>query len=63
MTFDELDKKYNIKRFVFMWTKDYEPDMGFHVLGHMFEHVVNTERGNSDRQELDWGDLEYGKDT
>ena len=42
-TFEELEKKYNIKRFVFMWLEDYEPNMGFHVLGHMIEHVVNSE--------------------
>ena len=42
-TFEELDERYNIKRFVFMWLEDYEPNMGFHVLGHLIEHIVNTE--------------------
>ena len=63
-TFEELDEKYNIKRFVFMWLEDYEPNMGFHVLGHMIEHVVNSElAAPEETKDLLWGDIEYGKDT
>jgi hypothetical protein len=42
--FDELDRRYNISRFVQMWLEDYDGTMGMHVLEHIFEVVANKER-------------------